>query len=536
MRRHDMILLLLSLCATLVSCTEGDVMSEDTTVKQCDLLLNMGYQGGMRMAGDVVQADQSFRGLQNLMAIPFRTSGAVTVDDIPLLSEANTEFNLVNSDKYFYLMPCNLMRGTNRMLVYGKAAPVSGKESPEQNGQLVTTLTGRMPLADVTFSLQSIHNTTEVHADAQALADYLTAIAKTTGWSTTSDASLKALYLDFIHADGEGTGLMGGSAAHVKAYAKALKDQLDGTDLLSMAIKAKIDDNSSIENNDYPASLGLPDGAAALRWIDGEKEFSVRTMTTTLDNINGINRYTYPAELWYFVDSPILTSFEKVNPSDYEQDSWDAFLSNSYQGGNTVVSNTRSVAVQNPLQYGVARLQMTLANITGTLLDSKGNEVPYVSPNRFPLTAVIVGAQHTVGFDFKPMGEQSNVDARFVYDPVVGNTGTVNTLVLQTYDHEKVPVILEFENKTVSKFNGKDGIIYPNTKFYLIAELDPEGMGTGDYANRVFTADHTTVATMKVTSLANAYSCMPDLLSPRLEIGVQVVKQWVQSTTTTVKL
>jgi hypothetical protein len=41
---------------------------------------------------------------------------------------------------------------------------------------------------------------------------------------------------------------------------------------------------------------------------------------------------------------------------------------------------------------------------------------------------------------------------------------------------------------------------------------------------------------MKVTSLANAYSCMPDLLAPRLEIGVEVTTDWIQSTTTNVML
>jgi hypothetical protein len=36
--------------------------------------------------------------------------------------------------------------------------------------------------------------------------------------------------------------------------------------------------------------------------------------------------------------------------------------------------------------------------------------------------------------------------------------------------------------------------------------------------------------------LENAYSCMPDLLQPRLEVGVEVQTQWIQSTTTIVKL
>lgn len=76
------------------------------------------------------------------------------------------------------------------------------------------------------------------------------------------------------------------------------------------------------------------------------------------------------------------------------------------------------------------------------------------------------------------------------------------------------------------------------TRFYLIGMIDPadkkeEGK---DYTNRVFTQDYTTTMSMSVTSLAKAYTCMPDLLAPRLEVGVQVVTKWIQATTTNVEL
>ena len=57
-----------------------------------------------------------------------------------------------------------------------------------------------------------------------------------------------------------------------------------------------------------------------------------------------------------------------------------------------------------------------------------------------------------------------------------------------------------------------------------------------DYTNRVFTQDYITTMSMRVTSLAKAYTCMPDLLAPRLEVGVQVVTKWIQATTTNVEL
>ena len=527
----------------MASCSEGDDMVNETVPQQCDILFSVGKSAGMRMASDVVTATTS-RDLQKLLVIPFQTEGAADVvgTDLPLISTAETsDFTKVETGStHYYSANSQLMKGTNRVLAYGQAAKVSGKESEAQNGTLETTLVSRMMPSDITFNLKSICGTTTANEDAQALADYLTAIANTEGWSTTSNVSLKTLYRQFIQIDAEGMGIMAGSAANVKQYVAALESQL-GADELSVKIKANINsDAKSCLTNGYPSastSLGLPDGAAALRWIESEKAFSVRTTTTTLDNINGIHRYTYPAELWFYTNSGIKTSNTEVKKEDYEGRTWDWLLANKYKDNTFVSVDTRSVAVKNQLQYAVALLQTNLTPIgeTQVLFDAKGVEVANAKTETLPLKGIIIGNQHTVGFDFKPQLPKSDVDARIIYDKEL-TTGTNNTLVLQSYDGEKVPVVLEFENKTDKAFTGKDGIIYPDTKFYLIAQLDPAGKGEGDCAGRVFTQDYTTTVTMKIESLANAYSCMPDLLSPRLEIGVQVVTQWILSTPTIVKL
>ena len=530
----------------LLSCTAGDDVSQQHVQQSTELLLSIGKTEHLtRQASDVIQDEgQAFRGLKSLLAIPFATDGsAVTTSDIPLLSTtAGTDVNRVNELCYYY-MPCTLMQGTNRMLVYGQAADITGKTTAAQNGKLETTLTNHLLPADISFNLSSIRNTFDIHSDAQALATYMTNIANTPGWSTSSNSQLRALYLQFIHANGQEAGQIAGSATNVKAYVKALKDILkDNTDDLSVAIKNNIGDIDNIAclNSGYPSastSLGLPDGAAALKW--NNTAFTVRTQTTTIDNINGIIRYTYPAELWYFVDSPIHTSINEVSKESYAGKTWNEIL-NLYTAGDHVMPSTKSVAVSNPLQYGVGRLQMTLTEIASSLQDAKGQDFVGSNANQ-TLTGIIIGGQHTVGFDFKPREPESDVDARFIYDTQVGtadNDGkwTVNTLVLQSYDDEKVPVVLEFQNNTESQFAGKDGIIYPGTKFYLIAQLDPADKGEGKYARRVFTQDYTTKVSMKVTSLANAYSCMPDLLAPRLEIGVEVTTDWILSTPTTVIL
>lgn len=534
MRKGNIILWMILLGMVGVSCSDGDDVAGTPTgnVLTCDFIFSIRQPGTMRMANEVVQTTASeFRGIQDITVIPFKTAGSdvpVAVTDEPLLATTKgTELDRVQNKLYYYINHCEIAEGTNRMLAYGQAAPVAGKESEKENGKLVTTLTANAKPAEITFQLQQILTTNTIQGKAQDLADYLTTIANTDSntdsWSTTKDETLSQLYKDFIKADPNGTGLLAGSAAYVKEHVKSLKSQLDGrTDKLSEAIKTSIGDidNVACLQNQYPSSLGLPDGAAALRWTGTGlgNQFSVRTETSTLDNINNVSRFTHPAELWYYVNSAIKTSTSVVGKDRYEtKETWEELL-NHYTTSNVVDWFTKSVAVKDPLQYGVARLHTVL---TAAVTDC-------------PLTGVIVGGQHTVGFDFLPKVPKSDVDARFIYDKVVSGTET-NTLVLQSYDGEKVPVVLEFQNNG-SAFTGRDGIVYPGTKFYLVAYLDPAGKGTGACAGRVFTQDFTTTANMTVTSMANAYTCIPDLLEPRLEIGVQVVTQWIMSTPTTVKL
>ena len=564
------ILFCLWLGMTVVSCSIIDNQVDDTeeptelVARPVDLMVTIGDKAMQpRKAPVLTHRAATFQGMDLLVAIPYRTNNApVAVTDDPLIdlvgaAEGNKTNYVENDHSNYYVDRCHLMTSTNRMLVYGKSKPVS--ENLAINGKLTALPTVRTKTENITFSLSSIRETTEAHADATALANYMTTIANTSGWSTTTDLTLKTYYLDFIRSNGEGGGLMSGAAANIKKFVAALKAVLQGRksevsddDIKTTidAIIANIDANSTIASKTYPRSIGLPDGAAVIRWgknkDTGEIEFLVPTTTTTLDNINGIFRYTYPAELVFFTDSPIKTSTEEVSKTAYQNMSsstpWADFLVQYYKGSTAVNTNTKAVAVVNPLQYGVANLQLTLTGMAATLRDAKDEVVEDANMTKLPLTGVIIGGQHTVGHNMKPRGEQTDVDGRFIYETTVDNTSVAtqgyktNTLVLQSYDDEKVPVILELENNTGHAFTGKDGIVYPGTRFYLIGLIDPAGKGTGDCAGRVFTQDYTTTMSMSVTSLANAYTSMPDLLAPRLEVGVQVVTKWIQATTTNVEL
>ena len=581
--RNDIIYILFCLLPgmTVVSCSSSDDMGYDVvdsavaTAQPIDLLVSVGERAMKNSQATPVtrSGTSTFPGIDLMVAIPFHTNGnntKVAVTDEPLIDLIGVDEGDIakeyETEKYntYYVDRCHLMTGTNRMLVYGKAKPAHTDQTydPAVHGKLSDLPTIRTKTENITFSLSSIRESTEAHADANALASYMTTIANTTGWSTTEDPTLLSHYKHFINADNEGgSGLMSGAAENIKVFVAELKTKLqerkaatadDALKTLIDNIIAKINDNTTISSNTYPRSIGLPDGAAVMRWtIDkntGNGKFEVRTTTTHLDNINGINRYTYPAEMMFFTDSPIRTSGEEVQKTTYQNNTdklWDAFLDTYYNGPTAVNTNTKAVAVENPLQYGVAQLKLTLTTMSATLKDAKDETVEGASMATLPMTGLIIGGQHTVGHDMKPRGAQTDVDGRFIYESTVDATNLAtegyktSTLVLQSYDGEKVPVILEFENNTGHAFTGKDGTVYPGTRFYLIGMTDPADptvTGTGECAGRVFTQDYTTTMTMNVTSLAKAYTCMPDLLAPRLEVGVQVVTKWIQATTTNVAL
>jgi hypothetical protein len=105
--------------------------------------------------------------------------------------------------------------------------------------------------------------------------------------------------------------------------------------------------------------------------------------------------------------------------------------------------------------------------------------------------------------------------------------------VLQSYDHKVVPVVLEFINNSGYDFEGLDGTVLKGTKFYLVALIDPatkSGDPLTQIRDRVFTQDYTTTLNMKVTGLSKAYNVVPNLLSPRLELGIELVSQWASTT------
>ena len=197
---RNMLLMPVLMVQALSSCSLIDEPeSDDNSPVKASLAFTVSSaaESKTRMSIDVVQVEgQQFRGMKSLLVIPFTTNGEpVKAEDMPLISTVSgNDDNKVEDKNYYYFDKCSMIRGTNRVLVYGQAADIANKTALSLNGKLETNLVDRMLPNDITFSLSPIRKTTDVHADAQALASYMTTIANTNGWSTTNNEQMKALY------------------------------------------------------------------------------------------------------------------------------------------------------------------------------------------------------------------------------------------------------------------------------------------------------------------------------------------------------
>ena len=509
-----------------------------------------------RVSAAVAQDEgQAYRGIEMRHIVPFAIDEAqkVTDSDMPKVFQVYGNGNKpVDNRAYYYYENCTLMSGVNAFLCYGRAPQYSTDK--HINGSLMETFPLDMAPKNIRFSLESIAN--DVHPTATALADYMTNIANAEAnnvkWKDASNATLRVMYLNFLNKteaeEGVGGEPLAGSATNIKVYTQTLKSALEsltltGTDdAIRTAIIAAIDTYNN-EWDGFPASIGLPDGAAVIRWTG--TAFEPQVNTTTLADVNGIARYAYPAELYYYANSRIYTSSIDKRKEKYTDREWAAILADYEHEDGVVSTSTTSVAIKEPLQYGVAHVQIMLKKTDNDYLtDAAGTNIT-VEATSFPVTGVIIGGQLPVGFDFTPTTAYplySEADMKFIYDNQVPTlhlsssadaSQPINTLVLQSYDKKKVPVALELTNNSGTDFKGLGGIVQQGTKFYLVGEIDPEKFKDDSRTkirDRVFTQDYTTTLNIKVTGLEKAYNVVPNLLSPRLEMGIELTPKWVATT------
>jgi hypothetical protein len=271
---------------------------------------------------------------------------------------------------------------------------------------------------------------------------------------------------------------------------------------------------------------------------------------------NDLTSYVYPASLWYYANSKIKTSVRSEKEHYQNGASWESILGEYANDNASVSSTTRSIAIKDTIQYAVARLDVRVKTKENDYLvdnDSVLANNHVANPaGGYQITAVLVGGQKNVGYDFTPETYNGSAAGSFtIYDSIMTNTmrtstGTYSernsTLVLESEegDGKDVYVAIELINSSAKDFYGVDGIVPRGAKFYLVGKLTAAGSTVKDANNntiqRVFIQDYTTTASFSIKDLKSAYSVIPDLRAPSLEIGMSVDLTWQAGTEYTIEL
>lgn len=472
--------------------------------------------------------------------------------------------------------------GTKNLLLYARANKKSN--SNFQAGSLSnpyesTTTADATELSDLNFALTEVNKDMDFSTEGADILTALNLVAKTKvtkpgttttiNWSEIDNSdlgtenerlALKERYKKFI-------ALTSGSAKSVQLLIENLKKVINGSTgveddkLMAKAIVTNCTTAlSNLENKDFPRNLLLPDGVAKVKWNDITQAFEYENVNSTVSTGNLINytTITYPSELAYYVSSPVKVSSNEITAvndlPDY--DKWIGNTADWSSYGDAVESNTRFVALQKPVLYGVASLKSTVKCASNTLIDNAKDKGQYESDNSitvndtsFPITGILIGGQpKQVGWNFEASNTVTTNEFKYtIYDcdmnkgtnltaAVTGTAEPNYTLVLDNKDNSgatsqnKVYITIELENNA-SDFFGADGLIPKGSKFYMVGELDPKATSgitqpTGKTLDHVFVKDHTTIANFTIKSLKKAYNHIPDMRSSKINVGLAVDLSW----------
>ena len=577
-------------------------------VVKTQFYLNIPYAGNeeggnarvsTRMTDQYTQNDKKFLGLSNMEMFSFdgtpgtgseENSTSTAAIYLGTSGNASSKNDIsgtnITSQRSVY-RDIAIPVGTKNIILYAKAPrklydAVTGQSNDRDNFQAgslsnpYATATGATALSSLNFNLETIYKNPNFAEDGKAILTALNTIAgtsievgeegskKTIKWSEITNESpsdfgtanereaLASRYTKFI-------GLTAGSANSVKKLITDLKDVIGGKDvatdneLAKEIVKNCNNALTELQNVTFPRDKKLPDGVAKVQWNTDQFAFvdanNVGIGATNAGNNIDYTKITYPAELAYFVSSPVKTSQEEItavaNLPTYEQWTNGTYWNTGYK--DVVENRTRFVALQNPLQYGVACLKSTI-KCNGTSLEdnAKDGNFGYDSNNTisvpgggFKVTGILVGGQpQGVAWNFEPYATNTSEFSYTIYDNDMNSDFAANstesspnyTLVLDNKDasgssQSNVFVTVELENNSGVAFYGAEDIIPANSKFYLVGELKLGG-NTTETVDHVFVKDHTTVANFSITNLKNAYNHIPDMRTSKINVGLAVDLTW----------
>lgn len=550
-----------------VACSvQEDATDRDVAYVAVPLSLSLQNSGqpSVKSVDAIVQLGQNpvFRGVSDIVLLPFGTQGEVGPDDIRLgYVDPLESITSLNEGNYSKLYPRKLMpRGAASCLFYGKAPKTSGVSKSENGSLIAHGLSSARTASDIYFTPDAILTGDLNATKAKDLTDYLNNLSKASSGGLAFADGYPAAFNLLVN---EGH-LMAGSSTSIQLLVQKVYDALPGNPStealknLKTAIENQIKKwdvtitNKKVVFSDrlsgYPGE-GIPEGSVALRW--NGSSFQMNPAGAYLSNPS---RFCYPPDLWYFANTRFNTSesksYEEIqayyNNSGY---SWDSILG-QYEISNGIIRpETTGAALVNPVQYGVGLLSISLKKLTNSKLKDRNNVDIPADGNKLPVEGVIVGAQHRLSYNFTPQG---NTDEYFSYDtqfshPAAISSGSdkggpIVTAVLESPANKTVPFVLECRNNSGKVFEGATGSVLQGGLFYLVGVLDLSDLSDeqktvgGVLLNKVLEQDRITTATVVVSSLKDAYNVVPDLRSPRLQVGLSVTFDWKMSSPVNIEL
>ena len=549
-------------------CNSEQISPENVKGVNTDIAISLPGQvggGAHRMPGVTVQrdgqADFAQNGMTGITLVPFGPSAAVTTASqrlgnnitlADLTTASTTAYSQSPNGRVRVYEGKTVPMGTSAFLFYGVSAKTDA-DNKFNVGSLTASLSGQ-PSA-FTFTLEPIFSgdVTE-NAAYKGLIAYLNSVANandgTKAWKeyTASDnEGMALLFTAFSQAhvlNSFGiqfmmTNLYKSLIDNTSAIASAIKDSIARATYASVDVDGNVTLVSSLQN--FPRSIKLPEGAVAVAYSTSAKRFDGNG-AHEYGSLNpaDLGRYVYPAQLWYTANTRIKTSLKSKIDEYTTPASWKDILSKYENDNSSVNATTRSIALKDTVQYAVARLDVYVKVKEGTTLDDN-DSVPAKShvttpANGYPVTAVLVGGQKNVGFDFtQATYGGSATDTYTIYDTVMtANHAAYNTmdyvfqnstLVLETQANENQFIAIEFTNTSNKDFYGVGHDVIPvGAKFYLVGQLTASA--ATQTASQVYKQDYTTVVRVAIKDLKNAYSTIPNLKAPELELGLSVDLEW----------
>lgn len=571
-------------------------------VVKTQFYLNIPYAGNdeggnarvsTRMSDENTQNKNNFLGLVDLEMFAFGEDPTSEATSTRTIRIGNNLGNSDTENKRRLYSDIAIPVGTTHMVLYTRASK-KDNSTPNTNktnfeaGSLTDIYTqftdeAKPKLSEISFNLETIHSANDFDTKGKTILDVLNSIAQTQAtinqtpieWSNISETNigtqgereiLQNLYNKFVN-------LKAGSEASVKRAIEDLKAAVNTQKLvdfttLTNAIEKNCSTRGLSNVNGFPRGIGLPDGAAVLKFNSDSKEFAYEEVTTgipTGGNLVDHKTITYPSELAYFVSSPVVTSSSPKNKLTDLPD-YNAWLGNKADWSSyedvIVKSNTKLVVLKKPVQYGVACLKSKIKCATTLLEDNAknfkfaANNTLTVPTNGIEVKGILIGGQpQGVEWNFEPASSATFDHTIYDRDMNNGIAAKISeskpnyTLVLDNRNssttapgQSKVYVTVELENN-MGDFYGAEGLIPKDTRFYLVGQLDlnaPTGVtkpsGTTETLDHVFIKDHTTVANFSITNLKNAYNHIPDLRTSKINVGLAVDLSWQKGITFDVEL